>query len=161
MPPAKTGKTLTPAEIEILTRWVQEGAPYARHWAYVPPVRPRLPEIRNPKSEIRNPVDQFLLARLQKEGLSFLPEADLYDLARRAALDLTGLPPTPTEAEAFVKDPDPDAFDKYVDVLMQKGAFGEHWARIWLDPAGMTTRPGTPTDHIGPSGRSATTSARV
>src|SRR5688572_18592921 len=73
MPPAKTGKTLSAAEIDVLKRWVQEGAPYAKHWAYVPPVRPTPPDVRDPRTVIRNPIDQFLAARLQKEGLAFLP----------------------------------------------------------------------------------------
>jgi mono/diheme cytochrome c family protein len=134
MPPAKTGKTLSKAEIDTLTRWVKEGAPYAKHWAYVPPARPEFPVVKN-AAWPKNPIDRFILARLEKEGLSPSSEADRYALARRLALDLTGLPPTLAEADAFVKDPSPDAYEKYVDLLLRKESYGEHWARIWLDLA--------------------------
>jgi mono/diheme cytochrome c family protein len=135
MPPRKSGKTLTPKEIETLTRWVKDGATFAVHWAYLKPVRPVVPEIRNPKSEIRNPIDAFILARLEREGLSPSPPADKYALIRRVSLDLTGLPPTVEEVDAFVKDASPDAYEKLVDRLLAKPAFGEHWARMWLDLA--------------------------
>ena len=135
MPPPKTGKKLTPREIEILTRWVKEGANYAQHWSYVKPVRPAVPVVQNPKAPIRNPIDSFIIARLQKEGLTLQPEADKYALIRRVSLDLTGLPPTPDEADAFVKDTSPDAYEKLVDKLLAKPTFGEHWARYWLDLA--------------------------
>jgi mono/diheme cytochrome c family protein len=135
MPPVKSGKKLTPREIEILTKWVKEGANYAQHWSYVKPVRPAVPEVRNPQSAIRNPIDAFILARLEKEGLKPAPEADRYALARRVALDLTGLPPTAEEVAGFVADRDANAYEKFVDKLLAKPAFGEHWARMWLDLA--------------------------
>jgi Protein of unknown function (DUF1553)/Protein of unknown function (DUF1549)/Planctomycete cytochrome C len=135
MPPTKSGKKLTPRDIEIVTKWVKEGGKYAQHWAYVKPVRPAVPEIRNAKYEIRNAVDSFIFARLQKEGLAPQPEADKYALARRVALDLTGLPPTPAEVEAFIKDESPEAYEKLVDKLLAKPVFGEHLARNWLDLA--------------------------
>src|SRR3954454_7610488 len=146
MPPAKTGKKLSKAEIDILTRWVRGGANYAKHWAYVTPVRPELPAVKD-AAWARNPIDRFILARLEKEGLRPSPEADRYALARRLALDLTGLPPTPAEAEAFAKDPSPDAYERYVDVLLRKPDYGEHWARLWLalaryaDSAGYADAP--------------------
>ena len=135
MPPPKSGKKLTAREIEILTRWVKEGGIYTQHWSYVKPMRPTVPVIRNPQFAIRNPIDAFILARLQKEGLSPQPEADKYAIIRRVALDLTGLPPTAEEVEAFVKDTSPDAYEKLVDKLLAKPAFGEHWGRMWLDLA--------------------------
>jgi mono/diheme cytochrome c family protein len=135
MPPPKTGKKLSPREIDILTRWVKGAAAYSDHWAYVKPVRPPVPEIRDPNSAVRNPVDAFLLARLQREGLRPSPEADRYTLIRRVSLDLTGLPPTVAEVDAFVNDESPDAYEKLVDRLLAKPAFGEHWARMWLDLA--------------------------
>jgi hypothetical protein len=134
MPPRKTGKKLSPREVELLTRWVKQGAPYTPHWAYVKPLRPALPDVKDQKWA-RNPIDRFLLARLEKEGLTPSPEADRYALARRVALDLTGLPPTPEEVDAFVADKSADAYEKLVDRLLQKEAFGEHWARMWLDLA--------------------------
>lgn len=135
MPPPKSGKKLAPREVDILTRWVKEGAQYAQHWAYVKPVRPAVPEIRNPNYEIRNPIDNFMAARLLHEGLKQSPPADRYTLIRRVALDLTGLPPTPQEVDEFVTDTRPDAYEKLVDRMLAKPAFGEHWARMWLDLA--------------------------
>jgi hypothetical protein len=134
MPPAKTGKKLSKAEIDILSRWIKEGGNYSKHWSYVPPVRPELPAVKN-AAWAKTPLDRFILARLEKEGLAPMPEADRYALARRLALDLTGLPPTLAEADAFVKDASPDAYEKYVDVLLKKESYGEHWARLWLDLA--------------------------
>ncbi|MCI0704698.1 MAG: PSD1 and planctomycete cytochrome C domain-containing protein [Planctomycetia bacterium] len=135
MPPLKTGKKLTARDIEILKQWVKEGANYSAHWAYVKPVRPAVPQIRNPKFTIRNEIDNFILDRLVKEKLSPSVEADRYALARRVALDLTGLPPTPAEVEAFVKDKSANAYEKFVDKQLAKSSFGEHWARFWLDLA--------------------------
>jgi hypothetical protein len=134
MPPRKTGKKLTATEIDTLKRWVAQGAPYAKHWSYVKPVRPALPEVKD-TTWSRNAIDRFILARLEKEGLKPQPEADRYALIRRVSLDLTGLPPTPAEVEAFVKDTAPDAYEKLVERLLRKPAYGEHWARLWLDLA--------------------------
>ncbi len=135
MPPGKTGKKLSPREVETLRAWVQAGAPYAPHWAYRKPQMPAIPKVQHPHFSIRNPIDAFILARLQREGLQPQPEADRYTLARRVALDLTGLPPTLEEADAFVQDTSPDAYEKFVDRMLAKPAFGEHWARYWLDLA--------------------------
>jgi mono/diheme cytochrome c family protein len=137
MPPTKTGKKLTPREVETLRRWVKEGANYSAHWSYLKPNRPEVPLGRGPKASawVRNPIDAFILDRLTKEKLSPSPEADRYALARRVALDLTGLPPTPAEVEAYVNDRDADAYEKLVDRMLAKPAFGEHWARMWLDLA--------------------------
>jgi hypothetical protein len=134
MPPPKSGKKLTPKEIETLTAWVAQGAPYAAHWAYMKPARPPLPAVKD-KGWPRNGIDHFILARLEKEGLAPQPEADRFALVRRAALDLTGLPPTVEEVDAFVADPSPDAYERLVDRLLGRPAFGEHWARMWLDLA--------------------------
>jgi len=129
MPPVKTGKKLTAKEVEILTQWVKESAPYAVHWAYAKPVRPPVPK------GAAHPVDAFILERLQKEKLKPTAEADKFTLIRRVALDLTGLPPTPAEAEEFIKDTTPNAYEKLVDRLLAKPAYGEHQARLWLDLA--------------------------
>ena len=104
MPPVKSGKKLTPHEVELLTAWVKSGGKFTQHWSYVKPQRPAVPEIRNPKSEIRNPIDAFVLARLELEKLAPQPEADRTALVRRVSLDLTGLPPTVEEVDAFVND---------------------------------------------------------
>jgi hypothetical protein len=135
MPPAKTGKKLTAREIDTLSKWIKDGANYSAHWSYVKPVRPAVPVVQSPKVPVRNPIDAFIFARLQKEGLTPQPEADKYALVRRVALDLTGLPPTPDEVEAFIKDDSPQAYEKLVDKLLAKPAYGEHWARFWLDLA--------------------------
>jgi len=136
MPPLKTGKNLTLAEKETLKRWIAQGAPYALHWSYVKPVRPQLPAGgHSPTVSVRNPIDRFIAARLAQEGLTLQPEADRYTLARRVALDLTGLPPTASELATFLDDRSPGAYERYVDHLLAKPAFGEHWARMWLDLA--------------------------
>jgi mono/diheme cytochrome c family protein len=134
MPPPKTGKKLTKREIELLTEWVRQGAPYAKHWSYVKPERPPLPAV-NDKDWPKNGIDHFILARLEREGLWPQPEADRYALIRRASLDLTGLPPRVEEVDTFVADKSPDAYEKLIDRLLAKPAFGEHWARMWLDLA--------------------------
>src|ERR1043166_1726422 len=134
MPPLKTGKKLTATQIETLRRWIAEGAPYATHWAYVKPVRPAWPDVKR-KQWCRNPIDSFILARLEREGLKPSPPADRYTLARRVSLDLTGLPPTSEEVDQFVKDRSPRAYESFIDRLLAKPAFGEHWARLWLDLA--------------------------
>ncbi len=134
MPPSKSGKSLTESERELLEQWIREGAPYATHWSYVRPERPAVPAVRE-ATWPKNPADHFVLARLEAEGLRPSPEADRPLLARRAALDLTGLPPAPEDLAAFLADPGPLAFEGYVDNLLRRPAYGEHWARMWLDLA--------------------------
>ena len=134
MPPPRTKKTLTDRQKDLLKRWVAAGADYQTHWAYIPPVRPEPPVVKDEKW-VRNPIDHFILARLEREGLAPSPEADREMLIRRASLDLTGLPPTPAEVDAFVADRQPDAYEKLVERLLGQGAYGEHWARMWLDLA--------------------------
>jgi hypothetical protein len=135
MPPAETGKKVTPAQLETLRRWITEGAEYRQHWSLVPPVRPPVPEIRNQKSEIGNPMDAFIFARLEKEGLQPSPEADRATLIRRATLDLTGLPPSLEEVDAFLNDDSPKAYEKLVDRLLDSPRYGERMAMDWLDAA--------------------------
>jgi hypothetical protein len=134
MPPVQTGKKLNSAQIDLLQRWIAEGAVYAKHWAYVKPMRPALPDVKNRSWPI-NAVDQFILARLEREELKTSPAADRYTLIRRLSLDLTGLPPTIGEVDRFVNDGSPTAYDGLVDRLLESDAFGEHWARMWLDLA--------------------------
>ena len=107
----------------------------ANHWAFQAPTRPTVPTIRNPSSPIRIPIDAFILARLQREGLAQSPEADRVTLCRRLYLDLIGLPPTPKEIDAFVADESPDAYAKLVETLLASPHYGERWARPWLDAA--------------------------
>ena len=134
MPPPDSGKKLTADQIDHLRRWIEQGAVYARHWAYSPPVRPAAPEVQA-KDWPRNGLDPFILARLEQEKLAPNPEADGAALLRRVALDLTGLPPSTTELETFLADTAPGAFERAVDRFLRQPAFGEHWARLWLDQA--------------------------
>lgn len=134
MPPAETGKKLSPEEIDTFRRWIEQGAVYSRHWSYVPPVKSALPAVQS-ASWPRNAIDPFILARLEQEKLAPSPEADRTTLIRRVALDLTGLPPTLAEIDEFLADATDGAFERAVDRLLRKPAFGEHWARLWLDQA--------------------------
>jgi hypothetical protein len=134
MPPAKSHKKLTPAQKETLKRWVAAGAEYQPHWSLIAPRRPPVPAVRQ-AGWVRNPVDNFILAELEKRGLTPAPEADRRTLARRLSLDLTGLPPAPAEVEAFVNDKAPDAYDKLVKRLLESPSWGEHRGRYWLDAA--------------------------
>jgi len=134
MPPQASGLKLGEHEIALLKAWIEQGAPFARHWSYVAPARPAVPEVQN-KDWPRNAVDRFILARLEREGLSPAAEADRSLLIRRVTLDVIGLPPTIEEVDAFVADQRPDAYERLVDRLLADDAYGEHWARMWLDLA--------------------------
>ena len=135
MPPKGSGKTISPQQIETLKRWITEGAEYQGHWAFIPPAKPSLPGIQNPKLETRNPIDAFIRARLEREGLTPAPEADKRTLIRRVSLDLTGLPPTPAEVDEFLKDTSAEAYERVVDRLLKSSRYGEQMARPWLDMA--------------------------
>jgi hypothetical protein len=145
MPPAKSGKRLTPKEVGILKAWIKDGAKYSAHWAYIKPVLPAVPKT---KFDTANAVDAFLFARLEKEGLKPQPAADRYALARRVALDLTGPPPTAAEVEEVVTDTAANAYEKFVDKMLAKPAYGEHWARFWLDLARYADSAGYADDPL-------------
>lgn len=134
MPPAHTGDVLTEEQTELFVRWVNEGAKYAKHWSFVPPVKPPLPDVEQTDWPL-NEIDFFVLARLEAEGMSPSPPAEPYALVRRVYLDLVGLPPTPEQADAFANDNDPEAYEKLVDQLLKSKHYGERWARLWLDLA--------------------------
>ncbi len=134
MPPPELKKTLTAEQKELLTRWIKEGAAYEPHWSFIPPTKPEPPAVTD-ESWTKNPIDRFILARLEAEGLAPAPEADRRTLARRAALDVTGLPPDPAAVEAFVADSRPDAYERYLETLFASPAWGEHRGRHWLDYA--------------------------
>ena len=134
MPPPKSHKTLTEAQKGLLKAWIAAGAEYQAHWSFIPPKRTPPPAVTN-EAWARNPIDRFVLARLEAEGLKPAPEADRRTLARRVSLDLNGLPPDPAEVDAFVKDEAPDAYEKLVDKLMASPRWGEHRGRYWLDAA--------------------------
>ena len=131
MPPPKSNRKLTADQKKLLERWIAEGARFEDHWAFVPPVRPPVPEVPG----ITHPVDRFLAAAQKVKGIQPNPEADRRTLIRRLSLDLTGLPPTPTEVDTFANDPDPKAYDKLVDRLMASPHYGERQALPWLDAA--------------------------
>jgi hypothetical protein len=132
MPPVKSHKKLTQAQKDVLRAWVAGGAEYQAHWSFIPPVRVAPPAVKD-TAWVRNPIDRFILARLEKHGLAPAPEAARRTLARRAALDLIGLPPAPGDVEAFVADHRPDAYERYVDRLLASPFWGEHRGRYWLD----------------------------
>jgi hypothetical protein len=134
MPPPKSNRKLTPRQIALLKRWVEEGATWSQHWAFVPPERPELPRTAN-KRWARNGVDAFILARLERERLKPSAEARRETLIRRVTLDLTGLPPTPAEVDAFLADKSPQAYEKLVDRLLASPRYGERMATDWLDVA--------------------------
>jgi hypothetical protein len=134
MPPAETNRALSAEQKETLRRWIAAGAEYQPHWAFVPPHQAPLPAISQAQWPA-NPIDCFILARLEAAGLKPAPPADRYALVRRVYLDLIGMPPTPEEAEAFAADESPDAYERLVDRLLANPHYGERWARRWLDLA--------------------------
>jgi hypothetical protein len=134
MPPPDSGHALTQKQIDLLRRWIDEGAKWDTHWAYTAPTRPA-PPVPSRGDWVRNPIDQFILARLDREGLKPSPEADKETLLRRVTYDLTGLPPTPSEVDAFLADRTPDAYEKRVDALLNSPRYGERMAVPWLDAA--------------------------
>ncbi len=145
MPPENAGKPLAPEQVGILRAWIDQGAkwpealsrrggPSSNHWAFKTPARPELPKVKD-AAWVRNPIDAFVLAKLEKEGLKPSPEADRATLLRRLSLDLIGLPPTIAEQDAYLADTSPDAYEKQVDRLLKSPHYGERWARRWLDRA--------------------------
>src|SRR5262249_55815172 len=141
MPP---GGKLKDADIAALAQWIQQGAPWGaqpaaaeatgKFWAFVPPVNPAVPAVKN-RDWVKSPVDAFILAALEAKGLTPARPADKRTLIRRVTFDLTGLPPTPSEVRAFLDDTAPDAFAKVVDRLLASSRYGERWGRHWLDTA--------------------------
>jgi hypothetical protein len=134
MPPVTTGKKLTPRQIALLKKWIDEGAEWQGHWAFIKAERPKPPAVKN-EPYVRNPIDRFIIDRLEKEGLKPSGPADKITLLRRVTLDLTGLPPTLAEIDAFLADNSPNAYEKRVDQLLNSQRFGENMARHWLDLA--------------------------
>lgn len=140
MPPG--GARLTAEQVGILRAWIDQGAKWpesgavaaTKHWSFLPPARPAIPKVRH-IAWIRNPIDAFIAAKLEHEGIEPAPEADRRTLIRRLSLDLTGLPPTPDEIRAFLADERPDAYERLVDRLLASPHYGEKWARQWLDLA--------------------------
>ena len=145
MPPQKTGPPLKEKEIAILKKWIEEGANYSPHWAYVKPVSPHIPAVKNKAWPI-NDLDRIVLSNLERQNLKPQAQADGYALIRRVSLDLTGLPPTIEETERFVHDNSPDGYEKLVDRLLAMPAYGERWAQLWLDLARYADSAGFAND---------------
>jgi hypothetical protein len=135
MPPLDSHKKLTTEQKTLLARWIEQGAEYKPHWAFVAPIRNRPPEIKDSGFRVQNEIDAFVVDRLRREGLRMSPEAGKEALIRRVTLDLTGLPPTIAEIDEFLADDSPTAYEKVVDRLLASPRFGEHLARYWLDAA--------------------------
>lgn len=134
MPPPSSNRQLLASEKQLIERWIAAGAKYETHWAFVAPVRPAEPAVKN-AGWPRNAIDRFILAKLESEGVSPSLEADRATLIKRLSADLTGLPPTPAEVDAFLADPDPQAYEKLVDRLLDSEHFGERLALPWFDAA--------------------------
>ena len=154
MPPASEGKPLTKDEVSVLRQWIDDGAVWPEHlttrvthWSYLKPQRP-LPPLVSAFGWVQNPIDQFVLARLDKEGMKPSPKTDRARLLRRVSLDLIGIPPTPAEADAFLADDSPLAYERVVDRLLDSPRFGERWARQWLDLARYADSNGFQADQF-------------
>jgi hypothetical protein len=146
MPPAYMGRERLPdAEIEMLRRWIEQGAKYQPHWSLIAPKLPALPPVKE-GSWPRNAIDRFVLARLEASGLGHSPEADPATLLRRVTLDLTGLPPTPAETQAFLDDRSPGAYEKVVDRLLASPRYAERMAIRWLEAARYADTNGYQSD---------------
>ena len=147
MPPPESEHRLTAGQMELLRRWISEGAAYQGHWSYTAPVRPALPVVKDERWS-RNAIDRFVLARLEAEGLRPSPEADKVTLLRRLHLDLIGLPPSPAEVDAFLADTSLDAYEKQVERLLASPHYGERWATHWLDGARYADSNGYQRDKL-------------
>ncbi len=132
MPPPASNLSLTEREKAILEKWIDQGAEWKPHWAFIKPEKPEIPSVKN-QEEIANKVDAFVLAKLEEQQLPIAPIANKYTLIRRLAYVLTGLPPHPADIEKFVNDSSPDAYEKLVDQYLNSLRFGERWARHWMD----------------------------
>ncbi len=145
MPPAKFRRPLKPEQIELIRRWIDSGAEWKQHWSFVAPQRPAGPDVSQPQW-VSNSIDRFILARLDRENLKPSPAANRRTLLRRVTLDLTGLPPTPEEVQAFVDDQSPQAYEKVVDRLLQSPRYAERMAIRWLDYARYADTSGYQSD---------------
>src|SRR5205823_9314409 len=148
MPPAYAGQPkLSDREINLIRLWIAQGAKWQKHWAFVPAKRSQPAQVKK-RDWSRNPIDYFILSRLEQEGLTPSPEADRNTLIRRVTLDLTGLPPTPPEVDAFLKDKSPNAYERVIDRLLQSPRYGERMAARWLDAARYADTNGDQSDGV-------------
>lgn len=155
MPPADSGHELTPQEIETLTKWIKEGAKYSRHWSFVKPVRPDVLAVHLKAAHLKawteNPIDAFVLQQMKLRDFTPNQQADRHTLIRRVSFDLRGLPPTPEEVDQFINDKAADAYEKLVDRFLDDSAYGERWARVWLDLARYADSRGYGSDPLRPN----------
>jgi len=149
MPPSETGRKLTDGEVKLIRRWIEEGAPYAVHWAFEPLTLPDVPQPGN-LNGVENEIDAFVRYRLENENLKPNPPADRFTLIRRLSLDLIGLPPTQEEVLSYVNDDQPNAYRRLVDRLLDSPHFGERWGRHWLDVARYADSDGYLGDDLRP-----------
>ncbi|MDR3636753.1 MAG: DUF1553 domain-containing protein [Isosphaeraceae bacterium] len=149
MPPPRSHRTLTAAQVELIRRWIDEGASWSTHWAFRPPSRPSLPPSHD-AGWVRNGIDRFVRARLEREGLTPAPEASRETLLRRVTLDLTGLPPAQADIDAFLADKSRDAYERVVDRLLASPRYGERLATEWLDLARFADTHGYQMDRFRP-----------
>ncbi|MEE2614362.1 MAG: DUF1553 domain-containing protein [Verrucomicrobiota bacterium] len=147
MPPPDSGHELTSEEIELIGKWIDDGVAYDRHWAFVPPVRPKIPDVKD-RDWVKNAIDYFILSELEATGHHPNKMADRYTIIRRLSLDLTGLPPSPAEVETFLNDKRSNAYESLVDDLLSRPAYGERWARVWLDLARFADSSGYGSDPL-------------
>lgn len=145
MPPSDSGRSLSPRERELIRQWISQGAKWQSHWSLIRPSSPRIPDVKTP-DWCNNPIDRFVLARLERESLSPSSAADPNRLLRRVTLDLTGLPPTPDEVDAFLADTKPGAYGRLVDRLLASPRYGERMAMNWLDAARYADTSGYQSD---------------
>src|SRR5439155_13562701 len=145
MPPPGFERNLTAKQIELIRQWIDQGAKWEQQWSFVPPKQSPLPQVKD-SAWPRNPIDHFILARLEQAGLKPSPETDKVTLLRRVTFDLTGLPPTPAEVDAFLADESTDAYEKVVDRLLNSPRYGERMAMQWLDYARYADSHGFQTD---------------
>ncbi len=146
MPPESTHKTLTALEVAILRQWIDNGAEYEAHWAFIPPKKPVVPQAAF-AGRVANDVDRFVFAKLERSALAPAREADKETLINRVTLTLTGLPPKIEDVDAFLKDTAPDAYERLVDRLLASAAYAEHMAEYWLDLARFSESDGFLDDH--------------
>ena len=147
MPTPDSHKSLTAPQKELLKAWIAEGAEYQGHWAFIPPIKPELPQVRN-NAWIRSPIDRFVLSELERKGFEPSPESELRALIRRVCFDLTGLPPSPDEIERVLSDTSPERYENYVDELLKRPEWGEHRGRNWLDYARFADTHGIHFDNF-------------
>ncbi len=143
---AAAGEPLSAHQIALLTRWIEQGATWQKHWSFIPPTRPVVPKDIKDAKWVRNAIDAFVLQRLEREGLKPSPETDKATLLRRVSLDLTGLPPTPAQLDAFLADSSANAYERVVDQLLRSPQYGERMAFPWLDAARYADSNGYQTD---------------